>query len=119
MTNELHYQRMQTAIILARRAGDRGAYQIAADVQSLAKIAVRLRRRAERECNYGFASDAAAARAAALDDRDYKAAGKIAVEYGATVERMGDVRGYALKLIWNEGNGPSNSFGARNTWGIV
>mgnify|MGYP000617890942 CR=1 FL=1 len=90
---------------------------LADDALALSKIARRIKARGIRACNYGHASDEAAERDEKRDDKDYELAQAIADRYNAKVQRMSDVRGFALKLILETGR--YNSWGgAESGWGV-
>lgn len=109
MTEDDRVEFANFVAVLASEAKRPECRVVASDAVALVKLAKAIKRRAIRECNYGYASDAAAERGAEADERDYSAAQDIADRYDATVLRMGDVRGYAIKLRL-----PSDK---NNTWG--
>jgi hypothetical protein len=108
------------AILTGRRMEEKGsegwrAEMAADDAFKLYRLARRLHNRALYSCNIGYRDDAAQARADKADERDYAAATEIAEPYGATIGRMSDVRGHALRLLFGA-DGPGN--GWSEGWGV-
>ena len=86
----------------------KGAHQIADDALTLIRYGRTLHGLAERACN-GYHDDDEANRDDAKARRLEEKAGKIAAEYGGTVETQGDPRGACLRLHLPTG--------VYNTWG--
>lgn len=103
--------------ILCEQPTKPNIFMVADDALALNKIARRIKNRGIRACNYGHSSDAAAERDDKRNEADYAEAQVIADRYNAKVQRMSDVRGFALKLVFE--GGQYNSWGgAESGWGV-
>lgn len=121
MTTLKQSHRVQLALVLAAEETHPSISQIQTDVADLFRLAKRLQRIAERECNGVERWDAQArqmlaswteadqAKADKETERATKRAAEIAARYGATVTTGGDPRGYVLVL--NLKSGRSNAMG--------
>lgn len=112
MTNDELGNFAMFAALLNQENPEASIRHVAEHALNLRAIARRIKARGIRDCNTGNSP-----RREELDDRDYAAAQEIADHYGAKVQRMRDVRGFALKLIFKSGRYNSTG-GAESGWGV-